>query len=258
MAEKLTAKELRAQQKAAVKAEKLRRKNSTDPRDMGRIKQIVAAYKMTAEYDKQLHLLTILSFVVPLAIAILIGVLFRFSVFTWVMTILTGIMVGLLLAMLVLTNRTKKATFKRYAGEVGSAEVALQMLDKKWVHDPVIAATKHKDVVHRAVGPGGIVLVSEGDPNRAKQLLLTEQRKHERVVSNVVITTIQMGDKDGQVPLNRLTDMVKKLPKVLQPHQVTDVRNRLRAMDAVRPKVPIPRGPVPTNMRGARKGMRGR
>lgn len=258
MAEKLTAKELRAQQKAAAKAEKQRRKNSTDPRDMGRVKQIVTAYKMTAEFDKSLHLLTILAFVVPLAIAIGIGLFFQFSVFTWVMTILTGIMVGLLLAMLLLTSRTKKATYKRYAGEVGSAEVALQMLDKKWVHDPVVSATKHKDVVHRAVGPGGIVLVSEGDPNRAKQLLLTEQRKHERVIPNVVITTIQMGDKEGQVPLNRLADTVKKLPKVLEAHQVTDVRNRLRAMDAVRPKVPIPRGPVPTNMKGARKGMRGR
>jgi hypothetical protein len=258
MAEKLTAKELKAQQKAAVRAEKLRRKNSTDPRDMGRIKQITTTYKMTAEYDNRLHLLTALAFAVPIVIAVVLGLVLKFSAFTWIMTIVTAIMVGLLLAMLLLVNRTKKATYKRYAGEVGSAEVALQMLDKKWVHDPVIAATKHKDVVHRAVGPGGIVLVSEGDPNRAKQLLLTEQRKHERVVSNVVITTIQMGDKEGQVPLNRLTDTVKKLPKVLQAHQVTDVRNRLRAIDAIRPKVPIPRGPMPTNMKGARKGMRGR
>jgi hypothetical protein len=257
MAEKLTAKEAQARAKAAAKAEKLRRKNSTDPRDMGRIRQIIATYKMTAEYDKSLHLITALSFVVPVLIAVLLAVLLNAGIFSWIMFILTGLMTGLLLAMWLLISRTKKATFKRYAGEVGSAEVALQMLGKKWVHDPVVAATKHKDVVHRAVGPGGIVLVSEGDPNRARQLLVNEQRKHEKVVNNVVVTTIQMGDKQGQVPLNQLTKTVAKLPKVLQAHQITDVRNRLRAIDAVRPKVPLPRGPMP-NMRGAKKGMRGR
>lgn len=258
MAEKLSAKEAQAAAKAAKKAEKLRRKNSTDPRDMGRFKQILLTYKMTAEYDKSIHLLTAAVFLVPLAVAIVLGLVLKAAIFSWIMFILTAVMTGFLLAMLLLINRTKKATYKRYAGEVGSAEVALQMLNKKWVHDPVVAATKHKDVVHRAVGPGGIVLVSEGDPNRAKQLLATEQRKHEKVINNVVITTLQMGDKDGQIPLAKLERTVKKLPKVLQPHQVTDVRNRLRAMDAVRPKVPIPRGPIPTNLKGARKGMRGR
>lgn len=258
MADKLTAKQAMAQAKAAAKAEKLRRKNSTDPRDMGRIKQIVATYKMTAEYDKSLHLITALAFMVPIGVAVLLAILLNVGVFSWIMFILTAAMTGLLLAMWLLISRTKRATYKKYAGEVGSAEVALQMLGNKWVHDPVVAATKHKDVVHRAVGPGGIVLVSEGDPNRARQLLMTEQRKHEKVVNNVVITTIQMGDKEGQVPLSQLAKTVSKLPKVLQAHQVTDVRNRLRAIDAVRPKVPVPRGPMPTNLKGARKSMRGR
>ena len=45
------AKELAAKQKAAIKAEKLRRKNSDDPRDWGRWRQFVEAYKRTAEVD---------------------------------------------------------------------------------------------------------------------------------------------------------------------------------------------------------------
>ena len=48
------AKALAAQQKAERKAEKLRKKNSDDPRDWGRIRQIIEAYKRTNEVDPQL------------------------------------------------------------------------------------------------------------------------------------------------------------------------------------------------------------
>ena len=45
------AKELAAKQKAAIKAEKLRKKNSDDPRDWGQVRQLREAYKRTAEID---------------------------------------------------------------------------------------------------------------------------------------------------------------------------------------------------------------
>ena len=48
------AKALAAQQKAERKAEKLRKKNSDDPRDWGRIRQMIEAYKRTNEVDPQL------------------------------------------------------------------------------------------------------------------------------------------------------------------------------------------------------------
>ncbi len=59
-----------------------------------------------------------------------------------------------------------------------------------------------------------------------------------------------MGDHEGQVPLAKLAEVIRKLPKKLEPSQVTDVKARLRALDAVRPKVPLPRGPMPS-MKGA-------
>jgi hypothetical protein len=36
------------------------------------------------------------------------------------------------------------------------------------------------------------------------------------------------------------------------------VLQRLRALDANRSNMPIPKGPVPTSMKGARQNMRGR
>lgn len=259
MAEKLSAAERQKKAKAEAKelkrAQKEKRRTTTDPAEMGRIRQIVQAYKLTHEYDKALPWLMIGAFVLPIVIGVLIGL---FAANSPVFGGLMGVAVGLILAMFVLVQRVKRATFARYEGELGSGQVALGMLDKKWVSQPAIAATKHKDVVHRAIGPGGIVLVGEGDPGRVRQLLAAEQRKHEKFTNDVLVTTYQIGDKDGQVPLNQLTNKIKKLPKALQPHQVTEVKSRMRAIDAVRPAAPMPKGPVPTSMKGARKGMRGR
>lgn len=257
---KPTLKDARSQAKAtreAKKAEKARKKASTDPADMGRIRQIVRAYQVTHEFDRPLPYLLLAAFLLPLAGAITIGVLTD----QLLNLIFVGLGIAVLLPMIVLVRRAKAATYKRYAGQAGSAEVALSMLPKKWVSSPVIAANKSQDVVHRTLGPGGLVLVGEGEPGRVKALLASEVRKHERVAYGVPVTTVVMGSKSGQVPLDKLADHIRKLPKTLQPAQITDIRQRLRALDAVRPNLPVPKGPMPTNPRqvkGARQAMRGR
>ncbi|CAL8968237.1 MAG: DUF4191 domain-containing protein [Actinobacteria bacterium] len=248
------AKELAAKQKAEVKAAKLAKKNSTNPADWPWYRQIWQTYKVTAEVDKQLNLLLAGSFLGVVALSVVVGIFLP----PWWMWLLIGVMGGLTAALWVMLDRAKKATFTRYAGQPGSAEVALSMLDKKkWFYTPVITATRQLDVVHRAVGPGGIVLIGEGAASRVKPLLASETKKHEQVAYGVVVTTIVMGDGEGQVPLAKLADTIKKLPRKLEASQVNDLKARLRALDAVRPKVPIPRGPLPT-MKGVNRAMRGR
>jgi hypothetical protein len=243
--------------RAAKKAEKARKKASNDPADMGRMRQIKRAYQVTHEHDRALPYLLWAAFLLPLAAAIIIGLLTD----QVLNLIFVGLGIAILLPMIVLVRRAKAATYKRYAGQAGSAEVALSMLPKKWISSPVIAANKSQDVVHRTLGPGGLVLIGEGEPGRVKALLASEVRKHERVAYGVPVTTVVMGNKAGQVPLDKLADHIRKLPKTLQPTQVTDIKQRLRALDAVRPTIPVPKGPMPTNPRqvkGARQAMRGR
>jgi hypothetical protein len=254
---KAAAKDVKAQAKAAKKAEKARKKASNDPKDMGRIRQIVRAYKVTHEYDKALPYLMLGAFLLPIVLGVVIGVLWGHAF----NLIFIGLLLGILAAMFMLVRRAKRATFKRYAGRAGSAEVALQMLPKKWISTPGIAANRSRDVVHRTLGPGGLVLIGEGESGRVRQLLASEVKKHERVAYGITVTTIVMGDKEGQVPLEKLADHIRKLPKVLQPYQITNIKQRLRALDALRPPLPIPKGPMPTNPRqvkGVRQAMRGR
>jgi hypothetical protein len=247
-----SAKEAKASAKAARVAARQRRKNSTDPADMGRFRQVGQAYKVTREFDPRLPFVLLGAFLLPVVIAVVIGLLWDHIIYLTVM----GVLVGVLLAMALLVRRAKRATFKRYAGQTGSAEVALSMLPKQWISSPVIAATRQKDVVHRTVGPGGLVLIGEGEPSRVRQLLAGEARKHERVAYGITVTTFVMGDASNQVPLDKLTDRIRKLPKILQPNQVTDLKQRLRALDAVRPVIGMPKGPMPT--RASRQATRGR
>ena len=247
-----TAKEAKANAKLARAAAKERRKNSTDPADMGRLRQIQQAYKVTHEFDKQLPWLLLGAFLIPVVLGVVVGLLVDHVIYAVVM----GVLLGVLLAMALLVRRAKDATYKRYAGQTGSAEVALSMLPKQWISTPVIAATRQKDVVHRTLGPGGLVLVGEGETARVRQLLSSEARKHERVAYGVTVTTLVMGDAPNQVPLSKLSDRIRKLPKILEPNQVTDLKQRLRALDAVRPVIGMPKGPMPT--RASRQATRGR
>ena len=169
---------------------------------------------------------------------------------------IVGVSAGMLGALSIFTWRARKAVYRRFEGQAGSAEVALQMLPKQWISTPVITATRSLDAVHRTLGPGGLVLIGEGEPGRLKPLLASEKKKHEQVAYGVDVTIIQMGKGSGQVPLDKLADQIKKLPKKLSPAKITEVNQRLRALDAMRPKAPIPKGPIQT--KGARSAMRGR
>ena len=63
---------------------------------------------------------------------------------------------------------------------------------------------------------------------------------------------------EGAVPLSKLVKHVRKLGRNVKPAEITDIKARLRALDANRSNIPLPKGPIPTSMKGARQNMRGR
>lgn len=248
------AKELARQQKAAVQAEKLRRKNSNDPKDWGRWRQFVEAYKRTQEVDSSTRWWMI---GVALGVVALIGVLGYVSGLAWWAWLPVALMTALLGAMLVLTRKAKSAMITRYAGKPGSAEVALQLLNKrKYSYDMGIAATRELDLVHRVLGPGGIVLVGEGQAGRTRKLLTEQAQRHGQISYGTPVTQLMLGDAANQVKLGDLQKRIEKMPKVLETYQITEVRTRLNSLDK-RKGVPLPKGPMPTP-KGVNRALRGR
>ena len=167
-------------------------------------------------------------------------------------------MLGVLAALIIFSRRAQKAVYGQMEGQVGAAAGALGLLKRGWHVDQAIAFTKQQDVVHRVIGPPGIVLVGEGNPGRLKTLLTSERRRHERVATDAPVTEIIVGSDEGQVPLSKLSRHVQKMKRQVQPAEITDILARLKAIDASRPPVPMPKGPVPTSMKGLRGNMRGR
>jgi Domain of unknown function (DUF4191) len=174
-------------------------------------------------------------------------------------SVIGALMMGLLGGLLVFSRRAQAAAYTQLEDRgPGAAAAALTTLRRGWKSEPAVGFTKQQDVVHRVVGPPGIVLVGEGSPNRLKALMASERRRHERVAAEIPIHEVVVGNGDDQVPLPKLVRYLTKLKRQVKPAEMTDVLNRLKAIDASRPAAPLPKGPVPTSMKGFRGQMRGR
>jgi len=222
--------------------------------------QIMQTYQMAKRSDPRLGLILLGVFVVGAAIGFAVMWLLPGEGWlAWVMSGLGAFLIGLLATLLVFGRRAQQAAYKQMEGQPAAGAGALQMLKRGWKVDPVVGFTKQQDVVHRVVGPPGIVLVGEGSSQaRVKALLATERRKHERVVAGTPIHEVICGRGDGEVPLPKLVRHVSKLGRGVKPGEITDILQRLKALDATRGKIPLPKGPVPTSMKGMRSQQRGR
>lgn len=222
----------------------------------GRIAQLRQAYKITKQGDPHLGWILLGTFLFGSAVGI---ALFTLIPPSWLaFDAISGVLIGVLALLIVFGRRATKSQVKQLEGQPGAAVAVLSLLKRGWKSDPAVAFNKQQDVVHRVVGPPGIVLIGEGNPNRLKPLLAEQRRTHARVVSDVPIHEIIVGYGEGEVPLGKLTKHVTKLGRKVTPAQITDIRARLKALDATRSSVPLPKGPVPQNMKGMRGNLRGR
>lgn len=229
------------------------------PGQMKRRQQLVETYRITKRNDPTIGVRLLVTFVVAAAVGFgLFWLLPGSGVVSYVLAGIGALLVGLLATMIVFSRRAQSSAYAQMEGQPGAGAAALGMLRRGWKVEPAVAFTRQQDVVHRVVGPPGIVLVGEGNPARVRTLLTAERRKHERVVADVPVHEVVVGREDGQVPLPKLMRHVQKLGRKIKPAEQTDVLMRLKALDSQRGKIPLPKGPVPTNMKGLRQNMRGR
>jgi hypothetical protein len=221
----------------------------------GRIAQLRAVFAMTRKVDPAVVWWMLLTLVGTIAAGVLIGFAVGWPIYMGLLFIPMGVM----LALIVMARRAERAAFAQIAGKPGSTGAALQNLRRGWSVEetPIAVDPRTQDMVFRAVGRPGVVLITEGPLPRVNRLAEQQTKHIKRLLGEgVPVLVINAGDGEGQVPLIKLGRLLTRKRPELTKQQVSEVSKRLRALGGV--KMPMPKGIDPTRMRPDRKAMRGR
>ncbi|MEX2324742.1 MAG: DUF4191 domain-containing protein [Nitriliruptoraceae bacterium] len=210
-----------------------------------RFRQIRLAWQQLREVDTRALPYVLLA----AAVGVLVGVGLGFLIGIWAMP-LFGIMFPLLAAMTVFNRRLQKAQFAAIEGHTGAAAAVLNIMRGQWFVSPAVAVNAKQDMVHRVVGRCGVVLVGEGADTRVKGLLVKQRKRLDRVIGDIPVHTIVVGDRDGQVPLKKLQMTLSKLPRKLKKSDVPKLERKLKPLDAA---PPIPKGIDPMAVAGRKR-----
>ncbi|MFE5873087.1 DUF4191 domain-containing protein [Streptomyces roseifaciens] len=215
------------------------------PEKQGRLQQIALSYKLTREADPKVGLVVAAVGIVTLGVLLAVGFAIGHPVYLGIL----GVLLAFLAMAIVFGQRAQRAYNSKIEGQRGAAASILeQQMGRQWTTTPAVAFNRDEDMVHRAVGKAGIVLIGEGNPGRVKGLLAAEKRKMARM-TDVPVHDFIIGNGEGQLPLKKLRTTLAKLPRVVPGDKVTATTDRLRAMGDPMKNMPIPKGPMPKGMR---------
>jgi hypothetical protein len=216
--------------------------NAEDLQNAGRLKQIRMVAKLVNQQNKRALPIVFGAAAGIIVVFVLVGLLTGLTAFL----IPVGVLLGLAAAMILFGRFAQQAQYSAIDGQLGAAAAVLQSMPGDWTVTPGVTANRTMDVVHRAVGRAGVVLVGEGVPSRVSGLLAAERKKTERVAHGVPITEFQVGSEEGQIPVSKLQRKITTLPRALKPAAVSDLNYRLKALQ---PTMQMPKGPLPKGAR---------
>ena len=163
-------------------------------------------------------------------LGVLLGVGLAFLLGLW-WGIPFGLLFAGLFALIAFNRRMQKAQFAAIDGQIGAAAAVLNTMRGQWFVTPAVAFNKQQDLVHRAVGRCGVVLVGEGSRQRVKGLLAKERKRLGRIVGDVPIHSVLVGEGDDEVELRKLQGHLTKLPRELKKTEVPKVEKKLKPLD---------------------------
>jgi hypothetical protein len=211
----------------------------------GRLKQIRMVAKLVNQQNKRALPITFGAAAGVIIVFVLLGLF----VGPLGLFLPIGVLFGLLAAMILFGRFAQRAQYSAIDGQLGAAAAVLQNMRGDWTVTPAVAGNRTMDVVHRAVGRPGVVLVGEGVPSRVTALIAAERKRTERVAHGVPIHDFQAGNGEGQIPVSKLQRKITTLPRTLRPAAVSDLNYRLRALS---PTMQMPKGPIPKGARQPR------
>ena len=224
------------------------------PEKKSTIKQIIQVFKFTYKEDRQLPWLCAGALIAPVAVGIVLGLIFGWSWLTWILGMIAFIMVGLLLATMTLTHRADAVGYRQLEGRMGAAIGVLSNMNKAgfmFPQEPVWIDPRTKDAVWRGTGYNGIYLpvyricVGTGrGQTQLKDLRKTVTRQKSYVPSN-----------------HKNALMAKIHPRsrfVMSKHELAILNDRLRTLQS-KGGYGVPKGIDPTKpQKISRRAMRGR
>jgi hypothetical protein len=228
---------------------------STPEKEPGRLKQMWQVFQMTRRSDPGITWYLILCFLVPVAISVVVSVaFFGDNVIGMILIIVTGVLAGVLLALVVLGRRAERAAYSQIAGQPGAVGAVLKNgLRRSWIgsEEPVAFSAKTRDAVYRAVGRPGVVLIGEGPRSRTQPMLDKERAAVARLLPNVPVQLLYVGPDAGSLALHKIASALNKLPRKLTKAEVLQVDKRLTSVAKVK-GFKIPGGIDPQRMRAPR------
>lgn len=217
-------------------------KGTAAAKQPGRFKQFGMVVKIVHQHSPKSIPIAVGVVAAVLVVAILVAVLTD----SWLYPLLLGVPLALLAGLITFSQSAQKVQYRLLDGQLGAGLAILQNMRGNWTVEPGVNANRNMDVVHRAVGYPGVVLVGEGDPQRLKSLISAERKRVMRVAYDTPIYDVQVGNGEGQVRVSELQKRIFKLPRNLDKAQLTELRYRLKALP---PAMQAPRGPIPKGVK---------
>lgn len=215
------------------------RKPVQKPPRGARLKQIRTAFTVTRRQDPKIVPLCLAAFFGPLVLFLAIGLVIDHP---FVMAFL-GLMVGLLATAFVFGRRVQRTAYAGVEGQPGAAAAVLNTMRGNWRVTPAVGFNRDQELVHRVVGRPGVILVAEGQHRGTRNLIAAQKKTLSRVIGDVPVYDVLVGDSEGMVPLRGLERHFAKLPRNIKPKLVNELDAKLKALP--NSNLPIPKGPMP-------------
>ncbi|MGA7049845.1 MAG: DUF4191 domain-containing protein, partial [Mycobacterium sp.] len=190
--------------------------------------QLWQAFNIQRKEDKRLLPCMLGAFVLIVGVSVAVGL--WAGGLTAITIIPFGVMLGGLVMFIIFGRRAQKSIYRKAEGQTGAAAWALDNLRGKWRVSPGVAATGHFDAVHRVIGRPGVIFVGEGSATRVKPLLAQEKKRTARLVGDIPIYDVVVGNGEGEVPLSKLERHLTKLPANITVKQMDALESRLAAL----------------------------
>ena len=198
-------------------ASRLRRSKAARPprRSPGGCRPLRQIFTITRESDPLLPLWMLLAFAGTVLVAFLIGLAAAGIRSTWPL----GVPLGVLLALSIMSRRAERFAYERAAGQPGVTGQVMKNIRRGWYveEEPVAIDPRTRDLVFRAVGRPGVVLVTEGPVPRPNRLVEGERKRVTRVAGpeRAGASCSTSGTARARCPLRKLdSKMMRSKPSL--------------------------------------------